>query len=223
MDTRRTESALNSFDGEALSDVNVDTPYLVWVKPVLDRTLGAVLLLVSLPLIIAVGLLVAFTMGRPVFYSQVRIGHKGQPFRLYKFRTMHPDRRSTAVEFNGEERRVNHKSPNDPRHTSLGRFLRASRLDELPQFWNILKGEMSLVGPRPEVPSVVERYEGWQHQRHEVKPGLTGLWQISEQNGKPMHECTEVDLKYLRKIGFFADMSILIRTPLAMLGKRKGR
>lgn len=224
MDTRRSESTLNSSNGHALHEVQValEGPYLVWAKPTLDRLVGLFLLLVASPIILGVALVVAATMGPPVIYSQIRIGLDGVPFMVYKFRTMGPDRRGNQQPFPGEDRRVNHKSPDDPRHTKVGRFLRAARLDELPQLWNVVKGDMSLVGPRPEVPSVVAGYEPWQHQRHLVKPGLTGLWQVSDQNGKPMHECTEIDLEYLRQIGFFQDLSILARTPLAMLGKRRG-
>ncbi|HEX6946693.1 MAG TPA: sugar transferase [Acidimicrobiia bacterium] len=221
MDTRSSESRL-----DALHDAEFESLtsriYLRLVKPVIDRVLGALLLIIASPLLLIVAIVVRVTLGRPVLYSRPRIGYRGKPFTLHKFRTMQPDRREVQVPFDGEERRKNHKSKHDPRHTRVGRFLRATRLDELPQLWNVVKGEMSLVGPRPEVPAIVERYEPWQHQRHLVKPGLTGLWQISEQNGKPMHECTEIDIEYLRKIGFFQDVSILAKTPLAMLGKRKG-
>jgi len=99
----------------------------------------------------------------------------------------------------------------------VGALMRAFHLDELPQLWNVIKGDMSLVGPRPELPQIVERYAEWQHRRHVVKPGLTGLWQVSELNGHPMHECTEVDLEYLSTMGLGTDLSILIRTPVAVL------
>lgn len=223
MDTRQSESALDTSNGHIQPAVLPDDgPYATWVKPILDRVLGVVLLVIAIPIIALVVVVVALTIGIPVFYSQTRIGRNGEPFRLHKFRTMHPDRRQDQTSFAGEERRRTHKSPDDPRHTLVGRALRASRLDELPQLWNVIRGEMSLVGPRPEVPSVVEHYEPWQHRRHLVKPGLTGLWQISEQNGKPMHECTEIDLEYLERLGFLEDMGIMLRTPLAMLGKRRG-
>jgi lipopolysaccharide/colanic/teichoic acid biosynthesis glycosyltransferase len=101
-------------------------------------------------------------------------------------------------------------------------MLRATRLDELPQFLNVVKGDMSMVGPRPELPEIVSRYEPWQHHRHIVKPGVTGPWQISDQNGDLMFEHTEIDLAYLEQIGFLKDMGILLRTPAAMLGGKKG-
>jgi len=98
---------------------------------------------------------------------------------IYKFRTMRPDRRQAVLPYSGPDRRVCHETDNDPRHTPLGRFLRKYSLDELPQLWNVLVGDMSLVGPRPELVEVVERYESWQRERHRVKPGLTGLWQVT--------------------------------------------
>jgi lipopolysaccharide/colanic/teichoic acid biosynthesis glycosyltransferase len=88
--------------------------------------------------------------------------------------------------------------------------------------WNVIKGEMSLVGPRPELPEIVQNYQSWQHQRHSIKPGVTGLWQVSQYNGQPMHEHTEIDLAYLKQVSFLLDMKILILTPIAMLGNRKG-
>lgn len=220
MDTRRGESALNALNGHVPAP---ESTYLNHIKPVLDRMIGVLLLILALPVLAVITIFVYFTIGRPIFYSQTRIGHNGEPFRLHKFRTMLPDRRRSQNGFGGQDRRSNHKSPEDPRHTGIGRYLRSSRLDELPQLWNVIKGEMSLVGPRPEVPSEVAKYKDWQHRRHVIKPGITGLWQISEQNGKPMRECTELDLEYLDKVGFLEDMGILLRTPLAMLGRKRGR
>lgn len=210
---------------ETLGDVDILTAPTGWypevVKPVLDRLAGALLLLVSLPLIVIAALLVRLRMGSPVLYVQMRVGQGGDLFRLYKLRTMTPDRRKRQTHFLGPERRRTHKSKEDPRVLPLGRFLRSWRLDELPQFWNVLKGEMSLVGPRPELPEIVASYEDWQHMRHRVKPGITGIWQISSSNGKPMHECTDLDIEYAANVTLMHDLSILLRTPLAML-TRKG-
>ncbi|HET9260478.1 MAG TPA: sugar transferase, partial [Acidimicrobiia bacterium] len=89
-----------------------------------------------------------------------------------------------------------------------------------PQLWNVVRGDMSLVGPRPELPEIVANYEEWQHRRHDVMPGLTGLWQVSARNGKPMHECTDVDLRYIEEMSFATDVAILFRTPAAMFHRR---
>lgn len=196
------------------------TRYERWGKPVVDRV-GAVaaLLLFGLPmLVIAAAILV--TMGRPVLFRQPRVGREGRIFEIYKFRTMLPDRRQRQEPFPGPERRRTHKQEEDPRVTRLGRFLRAWSLDELPQFLNVVKGDMSLVGPRPELVDIVTRFEGWQHRRHAVKPGVTGLWQISERGLKLAHECVEADLEYLERLSPTTDLQILVATPVALAMRR---
>ncbi|MCI0677541.1 MAG: sugar transferase [Actinobacteria bacterium] len=196
--------------------------YVRIAKPLLDRILGVALLLVFAPLILLAALLILVSMGRPVFFSQDRIGIGGRRFRLHKLRTMIPDRRVNVASFPGVDRRMTHKSPDDPRVSPVGRVLRSMRVDELPQFWNVVKGDMSLVGPRPEIPEVVRSYEPWQHQRHVVKPGVTGPWQISHRNGKLMHECTELDIDYINQVSLLYDLRILAGTPRAMIGGRRG-
>ncbi len=191
-------------------------------KPWLDR-IGGLLLLVALsPLLLAVTLCVSLSLGRPILYRQKRVGLKGRTFDMLKFRTMRPDRRREQCPFDGPDRRRTHKTPNDPRHTSIGRLLRAYSLDELPQLWNVVLGDLSLVGPRPELTAVVARYEPWQHLRHAVKPGLTGLWQITERGNGLMHEHTDVDLLYLKSVSFLTDIKILMLTVPAVLGLRRG-
>lgn len=190
------------------------------IKPILDVVLGLLLLIVLSPAIMISIALVALSLGTPVIYTQDRIGLDGRRFKLYKLRTMIPDRRTGRSDYIGLERRQTHKSRQDPRVTAIGRLLRAVRFDELPQLWNVMKGDMSLVGPRPELPEIVANYDDWQHRRHMVKPGLTGRWQVSHHNGTPMHECTEIDLEYIATMSFASDFSILLRTPAAMLHRR---
>jgi lipopolysaccharide/colanic/teichoic acid biosynthesis glycosyltransferase len=164
-----------------------------------------------------VGLAVRVRMGKGVIYRQQRVGRGGSPFTMYKFRSMHPDRRKAQVPFDGVDRRVCHKRDDDPRHTSLGRFLRKTRLDELPQLWNVLMGQMSLVGPRPELIHVVDRYEPWQHERHRVKPGLTGFWQVSDRANGLALEAVDLDIDYLHHVSFLTDTKVLLRTlPVAL-------
>jgi len=191
-------------------------------KPVLDRIVGLALFILTLPILIIAAVLIRLKIGTPIIYQQDRIGMNGETFNLYTLRTMVPDRRHTPVDFEGSDRRLTHKAPDDPRVLPLGKTLRSWRLDELPQFWNVVNGDMSLVGPRPEMPEIVAKYEDWQHHRHIVKPGVTGAWQISERNGKPMHQCTETDLEYINNVRFSTDLSILVRTPIAMIGGRRG-
>ncbi len=197
-------------------------PYQRWVKPVLDRLAGVVLSVVTLPIVAVIVPAIWATMGRPAIFKQERVGLHGRPFTVYKFRTMGHDRRAEERPIDGPDRRINHKSPDDPRHTPLGRFLRKWSLDEVPQFWNVARGEMSLVGPRPELPSIVRRYEPWQHRRHEVRPGVTGLWQVSARGEIPMHEATAIDIEYVDNVTFLGDLKILALTLPAALGMRRG-
>ena len=190
--------------------------YLRVLKPALDRVGALLALIVVAPLIAVVAFSIFVTMGAPVVLKQNRVGLFGRVFTLYKFRTMAPDRRASQADFVADERRHTHKSADDPRITSLGRFLRRTRLDELPQFVNVLIGDLSLVGPRPEMVSIVAQYEPWQHRRHAVKPGITGLWQISDTGEKLLFECTEMELEYLEDISLSADLSIMLRTLPAM-------
>ena len=140
-----------------------------------------------------------------------------------------PDRRRGSDRRLGERRapqgsrRRTHKTPHDPRHTRLGRFLRAYSLDELPQLMNVFRGELSLVGPRPELPEVVANYEPWQHARHGVKPGITGLWQTTDRaTGEPMHLHVDRDLEYIRRVSVRMDASILLLTVPVLLGLTRG-
>lgn len=198
------------------------TRYERYLKPLLDRLGGILLLVMTAPLALLAAAAIRLTMGTPVILGQERVGRGGRVFTMYKFRTMEPDRRATEVSYIGEDRRRTHKHPRDPRLTPVGKFLRKWSLDELPQFLNVVRGEMSLVGPRPEMPQIVAGYEVWQHARHAVKPGVTGLWQISERGDRMMHEATETDLAYMEQISLATDLRIMFITPLAALGLRRG-
>lgn len=195
-----------------------ETAYAQVVKPALDRMVALVLLVLLLPVIAGVAVAVWAQLGGPILLRQQRVARGGATFSMYKFRTMLPSRRSTDMGFDGPDRRQTHKHPDDPRHTRLGRFLRAYSLDELPQLFNVVKGDMSLVGPRPELVEVVKRhYQPWQHIRHAVKPGLTGLWQITHR-GTLMYEHTDVDIEYIARVSLRTDLGILVRTVPALMG-----
>jgi lipopolysaccharide/colanic/teichoic acid biosynthesis glycosyltransferase len=199
------------------------TAYERIVKPAFDRLVALVLLLVFSPLMLAVALAVRLNLGSGVLFRQRRIGYGGREFTVLKFRTMRFDRRAELARWIGPDRRVCHKRDDDPRHTKVGRVLRKLSLDELPQLVNVLRGEMSLVGPRPELPTVVARYAPWQHARHLVRPGMTGLWQVTERaSGALMCESTEPDIEYVRRISLATDVSILARTVPALLKRPSG-
>lgn len=181
---------------------------------------GALLLLVVLsPLLAVIALAIWIDSGRPIIFRQTRIGQYGRPFVVYKFRTMRPDRRRRQLPYHGPERRKRHKTARDPRVTRVGRLLRRTSLDELPQLVNVLRGDMSLVGPRPELPEIVARYAAWQHERHLVRPGLTGWWQVQSRGDQLMHERTDLDVFYVRNQSFWLDLRILIRTIPSLLSR----
>ena len=214
---------LEPLDPARFAEISFEpTAYVRFVKPIIDFVGGLVLTLVTAPICLVVALLVLNDLGRPIILRQPRVGKGGRVFNVYKFRSMHPDRRQGRPEFVGADRRINHKDENDPRLTSFGRFMRKWSLDEVPQLWNVLLGDMSLVGPRPEMVAIVERYEPWQHQRHVVKPGVTGLWQISARGDIPMHEATHIDIDYVEHISLRTDIEILAKTLPAAMGDGKG-
>ena len=189
------------------------------VKPVMDRVLAVGLLFALAPVLALVALGVLLTMGRPVLFRQERLGKGAVPFEMLKFRSMLPDRRMAQVPFEGPDRRTTHKTDADPRHTRFGRFLRRTSLDELPQLVNVIRGEMSLVGPRPELPGVAARHELTHHVRHTVKPGITGPWQISPNRTEFIHEHVELDEAYVQSVTLGGDLAILGGTVRSVAGR----
>jgi lipopolysaccharide/colanic/teichoic acid biosynthesis glycosyltransferase len=190
------------------------------VKRGLDVVVAAALLVSLCWLFVAIALLVGLSAPGPVFFRQQRIGRHGRTFTMFKFRTMRQERRQrrSAPPAGLPDRRLRHKSMSDPRVTCVGRLLRRTCADELPQLWNVLIGDMSLVGPRPELPEIVAHYEPWQHARHLVTPGITGWWQVNRDPHRLMHEATELDLHYVRNQSLLLDLWILMRTLGAVIG-----
>ncbi len=194
-------------------------PHYLAVKHVVDVVVACSLLVGMSPLLLAIGVAVLLTMGGPVLVRQRRVGLHGREIAVWKFRTMMADRRASdqgPPTTTGDRRRC-HKTRSDPRVTTFGRFLRRTSLDELPQLWNVVRGDMSLVGPRPELPSIVAQYEEWQHARHAVRPGLTGWWQVNRPPDRLMHEVVELDLYYVENISFWLDVRILAKTFTAVI------
>jgi lipopolysaccharide/colanic/teichoic acid biosynthesis glycosyltransferase len=197
------------------------TRYERLMKPAMDRAASAVLVFVLSPVMLLAALTLLITMGTPVLLRQTRVGQDRQPFSMFKFRTMLPDRRVGLRSYIGPERRRTHKSADDPRHTRVGRLMRKLSIDELPQLFNVLRGDMSLVGPRPELYDLIGCFCEWQDTRHLVKPGVTGVWQTTARgHGRPLHECVDLDLYYIAELSFRHDLAILARTPAALLRNR---
>jgi lipopolysaccharide/colanic/teichoic acid biosynthesis glycosyltransferase len=196
------------------------TRYERFVKPCIDRAVALVLAVALLPVLVIVAVLTRLSVGPNIILHQTRVGRDGEPFTLRKFRTMNPDRRVASSGYAGEDRRQTHKHANDPRLTRIGKVLRTWSLDELPQLFDVLSGRLSVVGPRPELPQIVARYEPWQHARHAVKPGITGLWQIKARGDGEMHEHTEFDIAYAQCVTFLSDLKIMLLTIPAVLAHR---
>ena len=152
--------------------------------------------------------------GGPAFYSQTRIGKNGKPFKMWKFRSMivNADKMVKQLEEQNEIDGAMFKIKDDPRVTKIGHVIRKYSLDELPQLWNVLKGDMSLVGPRPPLPSEVEEYTDYDKQRLMVMPGCTGLWQVTERNEADFDEMVWLDIVYINHSGILEDLKLIIKT-----------
>jgi exopolysaccharide biosynthesis polyprenyl glycosylphosphotransferase len=188
-------------------------------KRLMDIGGAAVGLVVLSPLYLLTGLAMRLADDGPVIFGQTRIGLHGRPFTMYKFRSMVPDAEDRLHEVHhlNERNGAAFKASDDPRITPLGRLLRRSSIDELPQLWNVLTGTMSLVGPRPPLPNEVDQYDVWHRRRLSMKPGITGLWQVEGRNDPDFDRWVEQDLDYIDGWSLWLDLKILARTVPAML------
>lgn len=189
------------------------------IKRSFDLVISSLLLLPGLPLMGLIALLIRLDSPGPALLRQERVGENGRQFRMLKFRTMRFTSNAGEDPADGPPDRAPlvHKRRDDPRVTKVGRSLRRFSLDELPQLLNVMKAEMSLVGPRPEMPMLVDRYAAWQRKRFAVPQGITGWWQINGRSDKPMHLNTEDDLYYVYNYSLWLDIWIMLRTPIAVL------
>jgi len=184
--------------------------YYAVAKRIIDVVVSSAMLIVMTPILLLIAIMIRLDSPGPAIFVQKRVGRSGDLFDIFKFRSMYMD--SPRYSFSP-------MSSSDPRLTRVGRLLRRISLDELPQLLNVLMGTMSLVGPRPEMPFIAERYNARDRQRLEVVPGITGLWQLSADRAYPIHQNMEYDLFYIRNRGFFMDVAILVHTLLfAMTG-----
>lgn len=192
------------------------------LKRCFDFLVSLVLLILLIPLFILLALLVKLSSPGPVLFKPVRAGLKNKPFTMYKFRSMRVGGEKDWMK-RFDPRKIDDfvfQSEDDPRITAAGRFLRKTSLDELPNLLNVLGGSMSLVGPRPEEPEVVQHYTAEMRRRLEVKPGMTGLAQISGRGELPLKEIIALDLDYVNSHTFPGDLLILIKTPLTVFTRR---
>ena len=191
-------------------------------KRLFDIVLSGLALLCMAPVFAGIAIAIKVGSPGPVFFSQRRVGRNGRPFPILKFRSMYQDAeaRLEALKAQNEMSGPVFKMKEDPRVTAAGRFLRKTSLDEFPQFWNVLMGDMSIVGPRPPLPAEVRQYKRWQRRRLSVKPGITCIWQISGRNNIDFDRWMELDLEYIDTWSLWGDLKIFLRTIPAVLLSR---
>lgn len=202
-------------------------------KRTFDIVFSLIALIILLPVLALIAVVIKLETRGPALFKQRRVGLGGEEFTLYKFRSMqhncsdsrHREYMEKFISSRGDDslraKDGSFKMDDDPRVTRAGRILRKTSLDELPQLINVLKGEMSLVGPRPAIMYEVERYEPWQMERLAVKPGITGLWQVTGRSGMDFYEMVKLDLEYIESRSFFLDLRILVKT-IGVVFKMRG-
>ena len=230
------------FDAEGDAEVHADAGESVdWfpdpplryraIKRFIDIAASALLLVSFWPVYLIIALAIKLTSAGPIMFQQTRLGRHGVPFEMLKFRTMFVDydvdRNRAFVEglISGQFGAVGEepvfKARHDPRLTPIGRILRRTSLDELPQLWNVLRGDMTLVGPRPPIPYEWDAYESWHKQRLSAKPGVTGLWQIEGRSSTRFDQMVKMDIEYIEHYSLLLDLKILLRTPTAIFRSEK--
>ncbi len=217
-------TTMEDFAGIPMLDLRASAidDYQRMLKRAFDVFWGMVALIIVAPIMAICAFVILLEDGRPVIFQQKRVGENGRIFDMFKFRTMikNAEQLRSLVETPDGEGNLLHKVKDDPRVTKVGHVLRRFSLDELPQFINVIRGDMSLVGPRPELPYLVEKYKSWQRKRFAIPPGLTGWWQVSGRSDKPMHLHTEDDLFYIQNYSIWLDVQILMRTAwVVIIGK----
>lgn len=219
-DSRDLEKNVTGVNRMILNKDKLERQYVyIYLKRFFDVILSLIgLIVLAIPFLI-IAAFVKFCDGVPVLYTQERVGKDGRRFQIYKFRSMYVDA-GKLLEKLKEQNEVTgpmFKMKNDPRITSVGRFLRKTSLDELPQLWNVLRGDMSLVGPRPPLPREVAKYSEYDLQRLWVIPGCTGLWQATERNNVGFEEMVKLDLEYIQKRSLLFDAKIILLTVVAII------
>ena len=192
------------------------------IKRLIDIICSFMGLLAFSPLFIIIAIIIKFTSKGPVFFSQKRVGKYGREFDMYKFRSMvvNAEELKEKLAAQNEMSGPMFKMKDDPRVTKVGKFIRKTSIDELPQLWNVLKGDMSLVGPRPSLPKEVAQFEDWMHRRLEVKPGLTCYWQVSGRNNIDFEDWMKLDIRYVEERSLFVDIKLILKTIFVLFGDK---
>ena len=192
------------------------------IKRTIDIVCSFVGILVLSPLFIVIAIIIKLTSKGPVFFSQKRVGKHGREFDMYKFRSMvvNAEELKEKLAAQNEMSGPMFKMKDDPRVTKVGKFIRKTSIDELPQLWNILKGDMSLVGPRPSLPKEVAQFDEWMYKRLEVKPGLTCYWQVSGRNNIDFEDWMKLDIRYVEERNFWIDIMLIFKTVFVLFGDK---
>ena len=192
------------------------------IKRVIDVVCSFVGVLVLSPLFVVIAIIIKFTSKGPVFFSQKRVGRDGKEFKMYKFRSMvvNAEELKEKLAAQNEMSGPMFKMKDDPRVTKVGKFIRKTSIDELPQLFNVLKGDMSLVGPRPSLPKEVAQFEDWMYRRLEVKPGLTCYWQVSGRNNIDFEDWMKLDIKYVDERNLWIDIKLIFKTVGVLFGDK---
>lgn len=224
MPVSEENSLVRDYQETAFSQViPKENKHYIIMKRSLDIVCSCLGLIILGIIFLLVAILIKFEdRNGPIFFKQTRVGKGGKTFNMYKFRSMvsnAEELKEMLLEKNEATGPV-FKMKNDPRITKIGKFIRKTSIDELPQLFNVLKGEMSLVGPRPPLPSEVELYSSYEHQRLQVIPGLTCYWQVSGRSNIGFEEWVELDLKYIRERSMIVDIKLILKTVPALLGTK---
>ena len=192
------------------------------IKRLIDVICSFIGVVVLSPLFIVIAIIIKATSKGPVFFSQKRVGKNGKEFDMYKFRSMvvNAEELKEKLAAKNEMSGPMFKMKDDPRVTKVGKFIRKTSIDELPQLWNVLKGDMSLVGPRPSLPKEVAQFEEWMHRRLEVKPGLTCYWQVSGRNNIDFEDWMKLDIRYVEERSLFVDIKLILKTIFVLFGDK---
>ena len=205
--------------GEIIEEENISVFYEA-AKRVMDIILSFIGLVLLSPILLLVSLFIKIDSKGPIFFKQKRIGINGTEFEMFKFRSMvvNAEELKAKLEEKNEMSGPMFKIADDPRITKVGRFIRKTSIDELPQLWNVIKGDMSLVGPRPSLPREVAQFEPWMRKRFEVKPGLTCFWQVGGRNNIDFEDWMKLDIKYVKERSLLLDAKLIFKTFFVLFG-----
>lgn len=215
IDSKKKKVGLSTMEKRS----NIYSNFYFTSKRIFDVCISLIALVITLPITLVTSIFIYLEDRGPILYTQDRIGKNGRTFKIYKFRSMCVDadsKKNDLITMN-EVKGAMFKISSDPRVTKVGFFIRRHSIDELPQLFNVLRGDMSLVGPRPPLPEEVEKYTDYDKKRLVVKPGCTGLWQISGRNSLDFNEMVDLDIKYIRNAGLFLDIEICFMTIWIMI------